>query len=236
MKKIIFAFILSLSVVLPSYGMTVSEILDRVRVNVKDQSSVTSRQQFSDATLINFANDGQREANILAWLLQDKITLTLVSGTQEYALPNDFISTNRVLHNNVKLAQTSLDQLDTETVGWLASTGATPQKYYLYKTTSTLIGLVPKPSSPTVTSLIVYYIKQPIEITATSDTPGNGWSSLTPYHSALVYYITYRAFRVLEEDELAKAFYQEWASSIEMMRHGIYSMPDFNPGFIGQRK
>jgi hypothetical protein len=82
----------------------------------------------------------------------------------------------------------------------------------------------------------VYYIKQPNEITSTSNTPWNGWGNLTPYHSALVYYISYRAYRVLEEDTLSAAYYQEWAAMIELMRHGIYTMPDFNPGFQGQRK
>jgi len=220
----------------PSYGMTVAEILSRVRVNLKDQSVATDRQQFNDTSLIQYLNDGQREANVLAWLLQDIYTITLVSGTREYNLPADFLSTSRVLHNNLKLEQTSLDQLDADSKGWLAATGATPQKYYLYRSTYTLMGFHPKPTSPTVTSVVVYYIKQPVEITATTETPWNGWNTLTPYHSALVYYVTYRAFRALEENDLANMYYQEWATSIEMMRKGIYSMPDFNPGFTGKRE
>ena len=220
----------------PSYGMTVAEILSRVRVNLKDQSVATDRQQFNDTSLIQYLNDGQREANVLAWLLQDIYTITLVSGTREYNLPADFLSTSRVLHNNLKLEQTSLDQLDADSKGWLAATGTTPQKYYLYRATYTLIGFYPRPLSPTVTSVLVYYIKQPQEITLTSETPWNGWYSLTPYHSALVYYITYRAFRALEENDIANSYYQEWATSIEIMRKGVYTMPDFNPGFTGQRK
>ena len=234
--KLLITFGLLFYAVSPSYSMTTAEILARVRVNIKDQSTIYNRQRFTDATLINFLNDGQREGNILAWLLQDRITLPIVSGTQEYNLPADFLATDRVLFNNVKLDQTSLSKLDTDTVGWAAATGAVPQKYYLYRATSTILGLVPKPLNPTILTLTVYYIKQPLEITSTSQTPWNGWNSLTPYHSALIYYVTYRAFRVMEEPTLADPYYQEWANSIEMMRKGVYTMPDFNPGFSGQRK
>lgn len=234
MYKVLILILLAASS--PSYGQTVAEILSAARVNLKDQSAVNNRQQFTDATLITFLNDGQREANVLSWLLQTQTTLTLVAGTREYTLPANFLATDRVIHNNIKLEQTSLSQLDANNTGWLNSTGATPQKYYLYRTTTTVMGFHPKPSSPTVTSVTVYYLQQPIEISATSETPWNGWNNLTPYHSALIYYVSYRAFRSLEETELANAYYQEWLGSIEMMRRGIYSTPDFNPGFTGQRK
>lgn len=234
--KVVLFLGLFFSIVSPSHGMTAAQIIDRVRVNIADQSTAGNRQAFSDADLLKFLNDGQREANILSWLLQDRVTLTLTSGTTEYALPVDFLSTDRVLFNGQKLEQTSLSQLDANTPGWSSASGSTPQKYYLYRTTYTLLGLVPAPRSLTITSLTVYYIKQPIELTSTSETPWNGWASLTPYHTALVYYVSYRACRALEEDSLAQSYYQEWASSIEVMRKGITSMPDFNPGFIGQRK
>jgi len=238
MRKIKIVLFLGLlfTIVSPSHGMTAAEILTRVRINIADQATSGNRQAFSDSDLLGFLNDGQREANILGWLLQDRITLTLASGTTEYALPADFLSTDRVLFNGQKLEQTSLSQLDANTPGWSSSSGSTPQKYYLYRTTSTLIGLVPAPRSLTITSLTVYYIKQPIELTSTSETPWNGWSSLKPYHTALVYYVSYRACRALEEDALATSYYQEWAAAVEIMRKGTTSMPDFNPGFVGQRK
>lgn len=230
-------YLIAFSYIAPSHALTASEIISRARVNVKDQSSVNNRQQFTDATMLGFLNDGQREANILAWLLQDIYTLQLSSGTREYPLPNDFLSTDRVLHNDRKLEQTSLNQLDANSPGWLAATGTTPQKYYLYRTTNTVIGFSPKPYGIfTSTNVVIYYIKQPIELTSLSQTPWNGWQSLTPYHTALVYYVTYRASKVLEEMDMADKFYSEWATSIDAMRKGVYTMPDFNPGFTGQRK
>lgn len=234
--KMILAMGLLFTIVSPSHGMTASEILDRVRVNIADQSTAGNRQQFTDATLLAYLNDGQREANILAWLLQDRINLTLVSGTTEYALPADFLSTDRVLFNGQKLTQTSLNELDSTSPGWSTSTGATPQKYYLYRTTVTVMGFVPAPRSPTITTVTMYYIKQPAELTSTSQTPWNGWASLTPYHTALVYYVSYRAYKAIDENENASAYYQEWSAAIEIIRKGTTSMPDFNPGFVGQRK
>ena len=235
LKLILFLGLLS-TVVSPSHGMTAAEILDRVRVNIADQSTAGNRQQFTDAALLAYLNDGQREANILGWLLQDRINLTLVSGTTEYALPADFLSTDRVLFNNQKLIQTSLSELDAGSPAWGSSSGPTPQKYYLYRTTTTVIGFVPAPRSPTITTIRLFYIKQPIELTSTSETPWNGWNSLTPYHTALTYYVTYRCYKAMQEETSATTYFQEWANSIEIMRKGTTNMPDFTPGFIGQRK
>lgn len=237
-NRVLLGSLLLLCFVSLSHGMTASDILTRARVNIKDQSTtVNNRQQFSDATLLTFLNDGQREANNFAWLLQDIYTFNLSSGTREYALPSDFLATDRVLYNNVKLQQTSLNELDSQSLGWLNATGTTPQKYYLYRTTYTLMGFSPKPYGVfTSTTVTVYYIKQPIELTSTTDTPWNGWNTLVPYHTALVYYVTYRAFKVLEENDLANMYYQEWSIAVDAMRKGVYTMPDFNPGFIGQRK
>lgn len=234
--KIILAMGLLFTIVSPSHGMTAAEILTRVRINIADQATAGNRQSFSDADLLAYMNDGQREANILAWLLQDRINLTLVSGTTEYALPADFLSTDRVLFNGAKLTQTSLNELDANTPAWTTTSGATPQKYYLYRTTTTVLGFYPAPRSPTYTNITVYYVKQPAELTSTSQTPWNGWSSLTPYHTALVYYVTYRANKALNKETEATSFYQEWAAAIEIMRKGTTSMPDFNPGYVGQRK
>lgn len=234
--KIVLFTGLFFSIVSPSHGMTASEILSRARVNIADQATAGNRQAFTDAQLLAFLNDGQREANILSWLLQDRISLTLASGTTEYVLPVDFLSTDRVLFNGTKLAQTSLNELDANTPAWTTASGATPQKYYLYRTTTTIIGFYPAPRSLTYTNVTIYYIKQPIELTSTSETPWNGWTSLKPYHTALVYYVSYRALKALGQDTLATTYFQEWASSVEIMRKGTTNMPDFNPGYIGQRK
>jgi hypothetical protein len=233
-------FLLCLTIVFCSslsYALTVEEIFARVRVNIQDQALSRDVLGLSNETLLRYANDGQRETNILAWLLEGKTTVYLTSGTQEYALPVDFLTTDRVIYNNIRIAQTSLNQLDTDLPGWLASVGSTPQKYYVYPATTSFIGFVPKPSSTTTSvAVYVYYVKQPIELTSLSDVPWNGWKSLYAYHTSLVYYVTYRAFEAIGNNTVADKYYQEWSSSILNMRHGIYSMPDFNPGFQGQRK
>lgn len=237
LRRFMFILTLFLCYASPSHGMTAAEIITRVRVNIKDQATtVNNRQQFSDSTLLIFLNDGQREANTACWLLQNTTSFNLVNGAREYALPIDFLTTNRVLFNNVKLEQTSLNQLDAESLGWLNSTGVTPQKYYIYRTTTTIIGFVPKPSSSTVAFVNVFYLQQPIEMTSTSDTPWSGYNSLIPYHTSLEYYATYRAFRVLEENDLANLYFQEWTNSLALMQRNLFATPDFNPGFTGQRK
>ena len=64
--KIVLFTGLFFSIVSPSHGMTASEILSRARVNIADQATAGNRQAFTDAQLLAFLNDGQREANILS--------------------------------------------------------------------------------------------------------------------------------------------------------------------------
>lgn len=220
----------------PSHALSVSDIITRVRLNVKDQATaVNNRQQFSDSQILSFINDGQREANILCWIQQSRVTFNLSAGIREYNLPSDFIATTRVIFNNIKIPQTSLNELDSGSLGWQTSTNLTPTSYYIYRSTTMTIGFVPLPSSTTVAAVSVDYLQQPSELTLTSQTPWNGYNNFYPYQTALVYYASYRCYRVLEED-LADKYYAEWTNELGVIQKNSTYMPDYNPGFIGQRK
>jgi len=223
------------SLVAPCWGQTAAEIITRARVLLNDSSSDATRQRFSDAQLLGFLNDGQREAVAFSWVLKSSYTLTLVAGTTEYALPSDFSSTWRVLYRNKKLEQTSLPELDANTVGWRNISG-TPQSYYLYLGASTNIGFYPAPTSASTGTVVVYYFQQPADLTSTSQTPWNSWTLLTPYQSGLAYYIAYRGYGSLQQMDLAAPYWQEWALYINGLKEASVKTPDFNPGITGQRK
>jgi hypothetical protein len=80
--------------------------------------------------------------------------------------------------------------------------------------------------------VIVYYVQNTQDLFSTNEAaiPFNGWLALQPYVSALPYYMAYRAYLDLEEDDIAKIYYQEWIQFMQVMRQGINRQPDFNPG------
>ena len=220
--------------------LTAGDILARARTYLRDQSTAANRQQFTDATLMMFLSDGQREADAQNWLLQACYRFNLTLGTTEYAAPDDFIATTRVWFqppgsSYLKLDQTTMDQLDAQTSGWTNSKGV-PTRYYLDKSTySVMIGFWPAPSVANSTGpVVVYYVQQTKDITSTSDIPFNGNLNYQPYASALAYYVAYRGFSTVEETDQANVYLQYWLGFIQLMHQGMGKTPDYNPGFQGQ--
>jgi hypothetical protein len=222
--------------------LTASDVLTRARTYLRDQDTGANRQQFTDTTLLQFLSDGQREANAQNWLIVSSYTITLVQGTTEYSLPSDFIGTMRVWVQNtqsssyVKIDQTSFDQLDARSTGWSSATGQ-PTLYYFDRSSQTVqIGFWPAPSVANSTgTVLIYYVQQTQDVTATTAQPFNGNLLLQPYVTALAYYVAYRGFMTVEETDMANAYLQYWVSFLQMMRQGTTKMPDFNPGFVGNR-
>lgn len=235
MKKRLLLTVLAILCVVPSFGaLTAADILSRVRTNIKDQQTQSTRQTFSDSTLLSYLSDGVREANDFAWLLQTNYSFTLTGGTTEYSLPSDFVATQRVLFKNVKLDATSLNQLDANSAGWKTVSG-TPINYYIYYTTSPVIGFFPAPTTSSTGTVNVFYVEQPNELTATSQTILNGWPIFQPYYGYFADYVTYRCWMTLEETDLAQPYFQSWQNGLQMMKAGLNKQPDFNPGMEGRR-
>lgn len=228
------AMLLTWWLAIPSYALTASNIITQARILLNDSSSDTGRQRFSDAQLLQFLNDGQREANIFSWVLRSSYTFTLTGGTTEYALPSDFLTTWRITLSGNKLDQTSFNQLDAESAGWQTSRALKPTKYYVYLATTSVIGFVPAPTTSTGI-IVVYYIQQPTEISSLSSSPWNNWTILSPYHSGLIYYIAYRGYLTLLDDKTAMTYFNEWTLYVNSLKEATLKMPDFNPGMAGRR-
>lgn len=243
MRRVLFGLAILLAIVQGTSWATIlsaSDVLSRARVYLRDQSTSSNRQQFPDATLLQFLSDGQREANAQNWLLQSSYTFTLALGTTEYSMPADYMASLRLWFkpvggSYVKLDQTSMDQLDAQSAGWTAATGS-PTRYYMDRSTANIyLGFYPAPSVVRSTGpVILYYVQQPADCIATNQIPFNGNLIMQPYVAALSYYVAYRGFMSVEETDLANSYLQYWVSFLALMRQGTTKTPDFNPGFVGQ--
>lgn len=242
MRKCFLLALLLLGISLPSQATLVaSDIISRARTYLKDQATNANRQYFTDAVLLGFLNDGQREANSINWVLQSSMSITLVGGTTEYAMPADFISTQRVWFKPTsgtfgKLEASSMDKLDADNGNWTSASGL-PTKYYIDRTTSTAVylGFYPAPTTTSTGTATVYYTQNMPDVSVTTGQPFAGWNNLQPYTSALAYYIAYRGYMVLEEKDLAVVYYNEWLQLLQVMRQGMNRQPDFNPPAAGLR-
>lgn len=223
--------------------LSASDLVSRARVFLKDSNTSTNRQQFTDGQYLQWASDGQREANSQNWLLQSSVTVTLVAGTTEYAMPTDFMFPNRVWvlvtgQPWQKLPASSFNDLDARYPAWQSVSGGPPMNYFLDMSSQTVyMGFYPAPTSASLGTVSIMYVQNTVDLTSgnTGAIPFNGWFVLQPYASALPYYMAYRAYLTLEETDLANAYLQYWVQFLLIMRQGVNRQPDFNPGAAGFR-
>lgn len=237
LKKLLLFVLLLGGAVTPSHAaLAASDLVSRARTLVKDAATQANRQQFSDTQYLQWASDGQREANAQNWLIQSSFTFTLSGGTSEYAMPSDFLFPNRVWYQQpqqplAKLPSSSMNDLDARTPGWMNVSGI-PISYYVDMSTGTVyMGFYPAPTSASTGPVVVYYVQNTQDMGASNQTalPFNNWNAMQPYTSALPYYMAYRAYLTLEETELAKEYLNYWVNFLLIMRQGINRQPDFNP-------
>lgn len=168
--------------------------------------------------------------------MQSSYTFTLVGGTTEYAMPVDFLFANRVWYLQPsqpyqKLPASSMNDLDARTPGWLNVSGV-PINYYMDMSTGTVyMGFYPAPTTTSTGPVIVYYVQNTADMTTSNQAalPFNSWNAMQPYTSALPYYMAYRAYLTLEEDDLANEYLKYWVNFLLIMRQGVNRQPDFNP-------
>lgn len=237
MRKTFLILLALAGLIKPAHAtLAASDLVSRARTLVKDSATQANRQQFSDTQYLQWASDGQREANAQNWLLQSSFTFTLVGGTTEYAMPVDFLFANRVWYLQPqqpyqKLPASSMNDLDARTPGWINVSGI-PINYYMDMSTGTVyMGFYPAPTSASTGPVTVYYVQSTADMTSGNETalPFNSWNALQPYTSALPYYMAYRAYLTLEETELADEYLKYWVQFLLIMRQGVNRQPDFNP-------
>lgn len=238
MKTIIAVLFLAVG---PAWALTCKDIIVQSRKDIQDEGITNSQFVILDETMIRMLNDGQREANAYAWLLNQRYTFTLTGGTTEYALPSDFMASQRVMFRKTgqsnwsKIDQTSFNQLDAESMGWMGMTCGLINKYYVWVTTTPVIGFTPCPVSASTGTVHMDYVAETIDMNSLDDVPFNGFGILSPYHQSLVYYLDCRSLRILGKPDAATPYCSMWEQAILMMKSGLLKQPDFNPSFGGLR-
>ena len=171
---------------------TVSSIITLIRRRLNE----TSTTFHTDADLIANINEAQkyivREAEIL---LQGSSTTTTVSGTQNYALPLDFLYFVRLTFDGLKLFQVNFNEIDEAEFDETLDTGL-PTNYYIF---NDQIYLYPIPNQ--VKTLRLWYYKSPTTLDETTDSLeiSSNWDDVVA---------TYAAYLAsIKDDSLKKADY-----------------------------
>lgn len=140
--------------------MLVSDVATRVKRQFGDEVGA----QVTDADVIRWCNDAQKEIALQQELLQAIATVPSVVNQQEYTLPTDLLKLRGVRYDKVRLSGVTMDDIDNLTDDRTFDTG--PPTYYW--TFAETLSLWPTPDA--IKSIYIYYSKVPTTLTVVGDT------------------------------------------------------------------
>jgi hypothetical protein len=235
---------------LPSLGraLTLSQLETQTRTLIRDTSADTNFQRFSNAQIDAFLNEGLRQLQNDAWLYQGSFNMDLTSGTIEYPLPADYISTVRVTISSMSLTQVSFQGLDGQNGGsygngspgynWTVAM-STPTEYFIDSFVSgapSNIGFFANPKFTTSGGVVfVQYVRQVPLLVNKSDIPFNGNSELLPYHDGIADFAAARCWQLLGRPDLTTWLMALYKDRAAQARANINRQPNFQPGASGDR-
>lgn len=217
---------------LPSFAgaITLSTLRSDCRILIQDTGD--TRTRYSDAQLLRFLNEGQKDLVQFAKPIRKPYQFELVSGTTYYSLPNDFLSVERLTRSYQVLKEESIKSLDKQQQ-WQTVAGL-PISYYINHSSRTLIGFYPFPNTTTSTGTIrLEYNAVATELSGDSDQPFNAIPELQPYGYYLSVYCAYRASLIDSMAVQAQAYYAEYKRGSDMLSSDAFARPNYRPGAVG---
>lgn len=164
--------------------MNRTELIAEARTRLND---LQVPYKYRESSMILWANEAVIEANRRARLLiSNSETVSVTSGTTEYALPSEsiFIRRVKISTEELPLDHTSYRILDEDVAGWESHTG-TPTEYFTDMNTG-YFSIYPNPTEDYTLNLTV--IKEP--------TLGETIVIPDRYHYSLVFWILFRAHSI----------------------------------------
>lgn len=214
----------------PAQAITLSTARSDCRVLVQDTG--TTRNRFSDAQLLRFLNEGQKDLVQYAKPIRKSTQFELVSGTTYYSAPADFLVPIRVTRSYQLLSEQSIQSLDKQ-ISWQTVRGL-PISYFVNHSSRTLIGFYPFPDAATSTGTIrMEYSAQATDLSSDSDQPFNSVVELQPYGYLLPFYCAYRASLIDNDVTQAQAYYAEYKRGSDMLASDAFSRPNYRPSAVG---
>lgn len=242
MKRIllIVSFLFAFSV----YGntATLSQIRTEIRRNLRDTDS--SRQRYTDAVLLDFINEAQREVVNATWLGEKTSSYILSPLTTFYSLPTDLIVITNVDfkdrgNTTLPLQEMTLRGLNARNPDWRRTQG-TPLEYYVDKATTSSqlqISYIPIPTSQSTGTVTIRYYYQVPDLSSDSDVPFDSKRHLYTYHQAIVYHATMRIKMIERRIDEANFYATLYNNYLAIIRNRLGDLPNYNPsvGVTGSR-
>jgi hypothetical protein len=194
--------------------MIVSDVSTRVKRQFGDESGV----QVTDADIIRWINDAQRDIAYTQEILESIATQVSVANQEKYTLPPDMINLRSVYYANAKLQVLSLQDYDNYVTSYTNPTGTVtqnavltgvPEVFYVW---GTELSMYPIPSAAGVT-IKLYFSKFPPDVVNQAST----LSLPNKYDNRVVEYCLQQAYELDENFEASNLKGSQFANSLTQM-------------------
>jgi len=193
--------------------MNVGDIQTRVKRAFGDESGV----QVTDADIIRWINDGQRQIVLQnEGLFEKTVTTDTVINQSQYDVPTDMLTLLQVSFKSddgltyPKLRGLSLNEFNEYIEPYSSQTG-TPLAFTVYEKK---IRLFPIPDKVVSAGIKVFYNRAPVEVSLVTDVPEID----VLYHESLVKYCMLQAYEMDENLEAATFKGQQVVADINLLR------------------
>lgn len=191
-----------------NYGLTLADIRLRVQRIFGDTTEV----EIQIADIDKWANDAQLDIARRTDCLQAIHTIGTQVGIKSYPFAEQYISIRRVAVDGIKLARTTLEELDnTHDDRDSAYPNDTPSQYYVF---ANQLFLYPAPAVAGSNNIEIFYIRAPIMLVAPEQIPEIPFA----YHEDIVRYCVARAKELDEEFEDANRFMEDYETRVSDAR------------------
>ena len=221
-----------------SFALTLSDIRTQIRRYILDDHATNRR--YSDAELLSFINEIQRDFINRTWAIEASQSTTLTANTTYYDLPTDFIAINAVNYTdtggNVYDLEEKSERYMYQSEPTYASQTGEPTKYFVRHSTSGAdqleISYNPIPDSNSAGGVVVMdYFNQVTDLSSDSDVPFDGLYTLYPYHEALIYGAVARTKLIEGNTEEAQAYQLLYNGVITVAVDRLGRSPNYNPSW-----
>ena len=226
----------------PAIALTLSDIRTQVRIAIRDNPADTSRYRYSNATLLQFINEGQREVNNLTWACDTSQTYVLTPLTTYYALPTDLIAVHQAYFkdktgNLIELEEYLQKTLYDQFPSWDKSNGS-PVYYWVSSSSGTSItasnplqiSYIPIPTRQSTGTVTIWYYNQPSDLASDSDIPFDGQAQLLSYNMAIAYHAISRIKSIEARNDEAGTYQAMYQTAIAIMKDRIGRAPNVTSG------
>jgi len=227
-------------------ALSLSDLISKTRVQIRDTSTDTTLQRYSDSYITNLINEGQRDAVNQSWCLDATTNYVLIANQKFYQLPSNLIAIKfaRFIDNTSTstyiLEEKNERSFRQNNPDWEKQTGK-PVQYFTRSSTFTNttleLAVYPIPHATSdLGNMIVDYVVTADDLSSASDIPFNGQNYLLPYNDLLSDYVTAQIKVVEGRTDEATLYRNLYAAGLAVLNSKWNSKPNWTPSFGGAVK